>query len=678
MSSLARYSHLVATACCAAEFGSHRRRIIRTGCLVVLTVTLNLVPCMAQSSNRDQVDSYLGAAQDAQSAGNIKLAIENYRHVLALQPDYPKVQANLGMMLYLDKNYAEAIKVFRAALSRNPNLVAAHLFLGMAMVKLEQYDLAVDPLRQAIKQDPTNADARLALCAAYSGKKLFEIAVNDCIVATRRSPNNPEAWYTLGQAALRGAKALVDNWASKSPAAPYVYILKAESYRDQEKYGPAILEYQKALGLSLDLPPETHLRLGELFLLQGDTEAARKQFAMMPKDGEPINYAWGMAQAALAERNYREFDLWGKEIEKVNPDFIIRPPWFTGLSLPSQTLTAIEEDLQAGVNTNVLDQSALRFLGILAGRASVSKDAIEQISEAQSETGGVAAKPAGHITARSLSQLIRHFKFVECTDGIHELGEQFQSDGPLLAKLAECEWKIGKFEMSLQNSLKARRASPHQEGPLYWEIKSLLQISKDAFLRLARLPNGEGHVHDLLAKDYEAQGQDAKAVEEYGLALQTLPENVEIRLSLAALQMHMLRYEDAIETFMTVLKYSADDPDAYYGTGVAFVQLHQSQAAAEHLQKALQLNPNWPEAHTALGQAYRQLGQYRQAAAEFETGSGSDLDGSIHLQLYEMYKKVGEEQKAKQALQTSLALREQARVSREKAIRQQMGTPKNE
>jgi tetratricopeptide (TPR) repeat protein len=632
---------------------------------------------MAQSSNSDEVESYLGAAQEAQSAGDIKLAIENYRQVLALQPDYPKVQANLGMMLYLDKNYGEAIKLFRAALSREPDLVAAHLFMGMAMVKLEQYDLAVNPLRQAIKQDPTNADAHLALCAAYSGKKRFEMAVNECIVATRRSPNNADAWYTLGQAAVRGAKALVDNWASKSPAAPYVYVLKAESYRDQEKYGPAILEYQKALGLSPDLPPETHLKLGELFLLQGDTETARKQFALMPKDAEPINYAWGMAQAALGERNYREFDRWEKEIAKVNPDFVRRPPWFAGLSLPPQTLTAIEEDLQAGVNTNLLDQSALRFLGILAGRSSMNKAATEQFNEAQAEKG-VETKSAGQVTARSLSQFIRHYRFAGCTGGIHELSEQFQSDGSLLAKLAECGWKSGKFEMSLQNGLKARRASPHQEAPLYWEIKSLLQISKDAFLRLSRLPDGEGHVHELLAKDYEAQGQDTKAVEEYRLALKILPDNVEIRLSLAALQMHMLRYEDAIETFKTVLNYSANDSDAHYGSGVAFVQLHQSQAAAEHLQKALQLNPNWPEAHTALGQAYRQLGQYRQAAAEFERGSVSDVDGSIHLQLYEMYKKVGDEQKAKQALNTSLALREQARVSREKAIRQQIGAPKNE
>ena len=482
----------------------------------------------------------------------------------------------------------------------------------------------------------------------------------------------------MGESALQGAKALVDDWASKSPSSPYVYVLKAESYRDQEKYGPAILEYQKALGLGLDLPAETHLRLGELFLLQGDTEAARKQFALMPSATEPINYAWGMAQAALAELKYQEFNLWEKEMEKVNPEFVIRPPWFIALSLPAPALAAIKEDLQVGVHVRLLDQSALRFLRILAGRANISMTAIEQINEAQSERGGGMTKLSDRLTARGLSQLIRNFQFAECASGVHELHEQFQSDGRLLAELAECEWKIGEFEESLQTSSKARRASPQLEKALYWEIVSLLQISKYAFLRLARLPAGEGRMHELLAKDYEAQGQDAKADEEYRLALQILPENVEICLALAALQMRTFRYEEAIKSFRSVLKYSAKDPDAHYGVGVAFVQLHQPQAAVEHLQEALQLIPNWPEAHTSLGQAYRQLGQYRQAVAEFEKGTVSDRDGSIHLQLYEMYKRVGEEQKAEQALKTSLTLREQSRVSRENAIRQQLGMSKNE
>ena len=152
MNTLARFTHLVTTARCVAVFGSHGRSFVRTGCLTVVTVTLSFVLSLAQSSNHEEVNSYLVTAQEAQSAGNIKLAIESYQRVLALQPDFPKVQANLGMMLYLDKNYTEAVKLFRAALRRNPNLVAAHLFLGLALVKLEQYDLAFGPLRQTISE----------------------------------------------------------------------------------------------------------------------------------------------------------------------------------------------------------------------------------------------------------------------------------------------------------------------------------------------------------------------------------------------------------------------------------------------------------------------------------------------------------------------------------------------
>jgi Tfp pilus assembly protein PilF len=180
----------------------------------------------------------------------VKRAIECYRQVLALKPEFPEVQANLGMMLYLGGQHAEAVKFFRAALRRKPGLLAARLFLGMALVKLEQYNLAVNPLREVLKRDAKNVDARLALASAYSGEKSFEMAVKECLVATQTSPENPEAWYRLGDSALRAAKDLVDRWAVSSPSSPYVYILKGESYRDQEKHSPAILEYQKALGLA--------------------------------------------------------------------------------------------------------------------------------------------------------------------------------------------------------------------------------------------------------------------------------------------------------------------------------------------------------------------------------------------------------------------------------------------
>ena len=648
------------------------------GCMLGSMLGLICCRCWAQSSSDRRVESYLEAAQEAQSAGNIKRAIECYRQVLALKPDFPEVQANLGMMLYLNGEHAEAVKFFRAALRRNPDLLAAQLFLGMTLVKLGHYDLAVNPLREALKRDATNVDARLALCAAYSGEKSFEMAVKECLVATQTSPENPEAWYALGDSALRAAKVSVDNWATSSPSSPYVYILKGESYGEEEKHSPAILEYQKALGLSPRLPPGTHLALGELFLLQGNREGARKQFALSLMNTEPINYAWGMAQAALCDRNYPEFERWEKEIERLNLDFVIRPPWFIALSLPAPELTAIREDLERDIPTESLDQSALQFLKIMTSRTNGGVTESAEVIQPGAQKDAAGATSAPRATTRSLALLIENFQFADCVNEFRNLPEQFQSDARVLSELAECEWKIGEFEKSWQASLKARRADPRLENALYWQIKSLLQISKQAFSRLSRLPAGQGRVHELLAKADEVRGQDVKAVEEYRLALQLSPESVETRLSLAALQMRSLRYEEATESFREALKYSANDPDAHYGLGVVYVQLRQPQAAVEHLQRALQLIPDWPEAHASLGQAYRQLSQYREAVAELEKATISDRDGSIHLQLYQMYKKVGEEQKAKQALAKSVALREQSQASREKAIRQQLGLAKNE
>jgi tetratricopeptide (TPR) repeat protein len=395
-------------------------------------------------------------------------------------------------------------------------------------------------------------------------------------------------------------------------------------------------------------------------------------------NAEPVTYAWGMAEAALGDRNYRQFKRWEKEIETVNLDFVLRPPWFIALPLPAQKLAVIQEDLKRDVPAESLDQRALRFLTIMVGRATVSTTTGDETIEPYPEKRTEMTNPGAGSPARDLDTSIRNYQFAECVGRVRDLPGPLKSDARILSQLAECQWKIGAFEKSWATSLKARRANPRLEKDLYWEIESLLEISKYGFSRLSHLPSGQGHVHELLAKAYEAREQDGKAVEEYKLALQLSPESVEIRLSLAALQMRSLHYEEAIESFRDALKYSANDRDAHYGLGVAYVQLHQPQAATEHLQKALQLSPNWAEAHASLAQAYRQLDQYREAAAEFEKATTSDRDGSIHLQLYQMYKKVGEEQKARQALEKSIALRQQSRISHEKAIRQQLDLTKSE
>ena len=118
---------------------------------------LSLASCWAtQSETEAKIESLLEAAQRAQSAGDLQATVENYRQVLALKPNFPEVQTNLGLLLYLRGEYQECVTLLQSALKMKPDSLPAELFLGMAFLKLYKYSQAIDPLRRVLRQDPSH------------------------------------------------------------------------------------------------------------------------------------------------------------------------------------------------------------------------------------------------------------------------------------------------------------------------------------------------------------------------------------------------------------------------------------------------------------------------------------------------------------------------------------------
>ncbi len=624
----------------------------------------------AQNPAEQTIESYIEQAQRAQSSGNIELAIQRYRQVLSLRHNFPEVETNLGLLLYLDGNYTDAAEHLQSALRQKSDSLPAKLFLGMALVKLGQPDLAVGPLRAALEQEPKNADARLALCKAYSASNNGESAVQECWTAARFLPENPEAWYHLGNAALKAAKSLADSWYLKSSDSPGVYILKAEAYRDRGNYADSVVEYGKALRLSRGAPEGIYLALGEVFLLQGRIVDAKHQFALIPKDSEALQYAWGMGELALAQRDYRSFSSLLQEIQQANPEFVRDPPWFVVPALAPETRSAVQEDLHSGRAGKELGTTGQEFLKVTLMRSTEDSFGFEE--KVAQETISVPEKTSVGVERGNPGHFWRDWQLKQCVGCLGGLAKSPGTEPRALAELAACEWTLGHFEKSWRTSSRAIQADPDQDEARYWNIKSLLQISKSAFLQLSRLPAGSSRTHELIGKTYEARGQDNKAAEEYRLAAQMDPANVNAYLLLGELQFRSMRYERAVESFKQALAHSNNDPDAHYGLGISYFELRQPEAAIEHLQKALQVLPNSPDAHTALGQAYRQVGRYHDAIAEFESALPSDQDGLLHYQLFQMYQRVGEKLKADLALKQSTELREKSRKSKEKAVQQQL------
>lgn len=71
-------------------------------------------------------------------------------------------------------------------------------------------------------------------------------------------------------------------------------------------------------------------------------------------------------------------------------------------------------------------------------------------------------------------------------------------------------------------------------------------------------------------------------------------------------------------------------------------------------------NGGLKQAYVLLGQAYRAQGNFELALANLERGASEDEDGSIHYQLFMLYRRARQLDKAKAALEISQQLRQAA------------------
>jgi len=126
---------------------------------------------------------------------------------------------------------------------------------------------------------------------------------------------------------------------------------------------------------------------------------------------------------------------------------------------------------------------------------------------------------------------------------------------------------------------------------------------------------------------------------------------------LALCYMDVHRYDAARHAFARQYGFEADSAAAYLLTGRMLMRRQNLQSAQDFARKALTLNPQLPLAHLLLGEIALGSEQPAEALAEFEKERAQNpLYGPIYDRLGDAYERVGEYQKAQQALQQALLL----------------------
>jgi tetratricopeptide (TPR) repeat protein len=120
---------------------------------------------IAKSPNQPEI--YYCYAHALYASGDFQQALQEYRHVLEVNPYDYRASWEAAQILLLDKP-EEAFRLASRALELKPDIAAAHAIRGRASVALGKFSEAIEDFKKAAALDPNNAAIHFQLARAYS------------------------------------------------------------------------------------------------------------------------------------------------------------------------------------------------------------------------------------------------------------------------------------------------------------------------------------------------------------------------------------------------------------------------------------------------------------------------------------------------------------------------------
>jgi tetratricopeptide (TPR) repeat protein len=219
-------------------------------------------------------------AQTYLSENRPDLAIPEFKAILALDPKNADARGNLGVILFFQGKYADAIPHLRAALKLQPSLWKIQALLGIAEKRTGDINSAVTDLEKSfprLMEPKIRLQAGMELIDLYSASGDLPKAA-PVIAALRDSdPTNIELIYT----AYRIYSDLLDearlSLTVVGPNSARVHQMMAHELAKQGHSDEAIANYREALKIDPNASG-LHFELAEMFNNAGGHQDAEKEY----------------------------------------------------------------------------------------------------------------------------------------------------------------------------------------------------------------------------------------------------------------------------------------------------------------------------------------------------------------------------------------------------------------
>jgi tetratricopeptide (TPR) repeat protein len=595
-----------------------------------------------QSRNDLQVHFSLGTL--LASVNQFKPAQLEFEKADALDPESFEILYNLGLVLFREGENAQSEIVLTRALKLKPASTDS-LFLLAQVYKNEARPLdALNLLIRARKIAPDNADILLLMARISMSQNFYEDAIPLLQQGVKIAPLRADICLALGESyfisgqidkALGEFKRLIDI----DPSA-HSYAFVALSYRSLGRFDEARQYVLK--GLALD--PHNNaclLNLGFITEAQGDKTGAAEIFQqILRSDPNFPDALMELANIRISEKRVEDAENLLKRYILVahNPT-----TGYYKLAIAERTLhqkEAAERDMKT-FQTLSHNSSAgpLPFQDIfdyLNNRSELDADRRSQLDIADL-TSDIKMHPdqpqdlyflaeaylkAGNVD--SAKEAVARLDQLNTTDF-----RTLTGTGVLLARYRLYDDAILQFQQAL-------KANPDSDDVKFnladaYFRKHLYPQSLDVAQQVSPEEKKDEAYQTLLGDIYSHLDDHDHATEVFRNAIERNPDNDQNYLELALLE---FREGNTSAARQTLLKGQVRVPSSgkiLWGLGLAATLEGNTAEAAQELERAVDLIPEWPGSYSLLGVFYYQTGQITKAREVLSRFRDSSAHGSLDI-----------------------------------------------
>ena len=608
------------------------------------------------------------------AAGKNTEALAQARELSAAHRQDVQLHFTLGLTLAAAKQYKAAQLELEQANALKPETFEILHNLGQAYLRGHDYPKAEFTLNRALKLKPDSAETLYLLAQVYSEQNRPVDALELLTRAHKAAPENADVIFLMARVGMtqnyyEDAIPLLESGLKIAPQRADLHAALGESYFMSGKTEKAIEEF-KAL-IALDPSARSYAFMGLAYRHLGRFDEATKYFNQgLKTDPHHATCLFNLGFIEERQGNSARADELFQQTLRSNPDFSDALLELANLRVKDKKYAEAAELLRHYVKVGH-DVATGYYKLAMAERSLHQLDAAQRdlsVFQTLSKNSTTGPMPYQHLFdyLDNRSQLSPRARTELDVTELNEQIKKHPGQSQDLYLLAETYLRMGEvskareaiaqldqisaedyrtqtgagvllaryrlYDDAIQHFQNALRANPDSDDVKFDLANAYFRKGqyKDA-LAAAQSISTAGQQDDAslaLLGDIEAHLENApKATEIFRSAIARNPDNDQYYLSLTLVQLRGNDLAGAEQTLQKGLGRVPGSGKLIWGQGLISVMKGNTKQAAERLERAVDLLPEWAGSYSTLGVFYYQTGQIEKAREVLNRFKGSSAGG---------------------------------------------------